>query len=328
MNFRDHPVTACIPHFRCRRYIRRAVESLLKQTYRNLNVVVVNDGDPQPPWDQLAHIRDPRLIRFSLEENRGPYFAAAVALNATLTPYFLIQDADDWSAPRRVERLLGAMERDQSDLAVSAEPQFVETRNGNQVVDIRWHRATRKPDAGNFVIHHHITSAYKYRAPHHGLFRSSSLRAIGGYYAGLRISYDTLVPNLILMTGRISHVSEGLYFRLLRPASLTHDSVTGIGTANAKREAAIQKRLYQWCFSYYRKYLAGQVTAPQLTASIRSVCDSQITPFDRRALIRETNRLISLLDHRPKEYDNSYAFNPPYISSNLAGKPSHAARVR
>jgi glycosyltransferase involved in cell wall biosynthesis len=292
---RDTRITACIPHFQCRRYIRRAVESLLAQSYPNLDVIVVNDGDPQPPWDMLADIRDPRLIRFDLPANRGPYFATEIVLRATSTPYFLIQDADDWSSPHRVEHLLRALERDHSDFAISAQPQFVEGPRGNAVVDVRWRSASLKPDEGKFIVHHCLTPVYKYRAPHHGLFRTSSLQAIGGYYCGMRISHDTLLPNLILMTGRISHVPQGLYYRLLRSESLTHSSDTGIGSSKAKRESAIQRGLYRACFYYYQFFRAGRLTAGQLKAYIRTVCAANITPTDRRDLILEGNRLRALL---------------------------------
>jgi glycosyltransferase involved in cell wall biosynthesis len=297
-SLRDARVTACVPHFRCQRYIRRAVLSLLAQSHRNIDIIVVNDGDPEPPWDQLADIRDRRLIRFCLTANRGPFFATEVALKATSAPYFLIQDADDWSDPKRVERLLLALQQDGSDLAISAEPQFVETPQGVQIVEVRWGSISLRRDAGKFVVHPHITPSFKYRAPHHGLFRSASLRAIGGYYGGLRITYDTLVPNLILMTGRISHVPDRLYFRLLRRESLTHDSQTGAGSANARRELDVQRYLYRACYSYYRRFLDGSVTAPQLAASIRSICSSYVMPSDRVALSMETRRLSKILEER------------------------------
>src|ERR1700692_1505713 len=98
---RDRRIVACIPYYDCRRYVRRAVLSLLSQTHSNITVVVVNDGDPKSPWSELADIRDPRLVRFDMTANHGPYFASAVVLNATTAPYFLVQDADDWSTPDR-----------------------------------------------------------------------------------------------------------------------------------------------------------------------------------------------------------------------------------
>ena len=60
-------VTASLPYFNARGYIRRAVESLLAQSHSNITVVVVCDGDPRPPWPELAHIRDPRLVQFALK---------------------------------------------------------------------------------------------------------------------------------------------------------------------------------------------------------------------------------------------------------------------
>ncbi len=288
-------VTACIPHFRCQRYVARAVESLLNQTHRNIHVMVVNDGDPNAPWKELAHIQDSRLVRFSLGRNRGPYFAAEVALRASSSSYFLIQDADDWSAPRRVECLLRALQCERSDLAVSAEPQFVEDRTGNRITEVRWNSSSRQDNAGDFIVHKRITPAYKYRAPHHGLFRSSSLRAIGGYYGGLRISYDTLVPNLILMVGGISHVPERLYYRLIRRESLTHGEQTGIGSPHAMRERYIQRRLYEACFACYREYVAGRLTAPALALAIRRICGANVTQREQQELTAETNRLTELI---------------------------------
>jgi glycosyltransferase involved in cell wall biosynthesis len=302
----DSRVTACIPYFRCKRYVRRAVESLLRQTHRDINVIVVNDGDPQQPWDQLAHIKDPRLICHSLEANHGPYFITAIVLNAISTPYFLIQDADDWSAPHRVEHLLRALQEDGSDLAVSAEPQFIEDRDGVRVVDVRWHSTTRERSVYDYMIDHRITSAYKYRAPHHGLFRVSSLRSIGGYYGGLRISYDTLLTNLVLMIGRISHVPEYLYYRLLRDSSLTHDVTTGTGSANAKRASAIIRQLYDSCFLQYQLFLEGRLSRSRLAASIKQICGANITASDRHALALETERILRVLGQPRSVTANSF----------------------
>src|SRR6516162_10435922 len=106
-------VVACIPYFRCQKYIRRSVVSLLGQTYKDIVVVVLNDADLEtPPWPMLSDIRDSRLIRFDLSHNRGPYFASQVLLSASRYPYFLVQDADDFSHTERVALLLQAMTKD------------------------------------------------------------------------------------------------------------------------------------------------------------------------------------------------------------------------
>src|SRR5262249_32935231 len=87
----ENLVTVSIPYYRCKPYIRKVVESILDQTHWELQLIVVNDGDDQPPWAELAHISDPRLVQFDLRANHGRYFADAVVLNAVDSPYFAVQ---------------------------------------------------------------------------------------------------------------------------------------------------------------------------------------------------------------------------------------------
>src|SRR4051794_32338454 len=113
-------VTVAIPYFQCKPSIGQAVESMLSQTHSALTLVVVNDGDPEPPWPALDHIHDPRLVRFDLPTNRGIYFANAVVLAATDDPYFVVQDADDWSEPQRIAQLLQKLRAEDADGVLSA----------------------------------------------------------------------------------------------------------------------------------------------------------------------------------------------------------------
>jgi glycosyltransferase involved in cell wall biosynthesis len=280
-------VTACIPHYRCRPYIARAVESLLAQTHRDLTVVVVNDGDPDPPWPELAHIDDPRLVRYSLLANRGCFFAEAVVHNATSAPYFLIQDADDWSAPYRIECLLNRLDLDRSEFAASAQPQCVAHDGRYEILNVLWRNV--KP---------RLTATFEHICSHVGLFRTQSLREIGGYYAGFRVGYDAVLPSLMLMTGRISHVSLPLYYRLKRPESLTYSPQTGIGSSYNKTSMQHIAALYQECFGHYRRFLAGRLDSAQLKETIRRVSRRHVSAQDRSRLIRETQRLAAILRGR------------------------------
>jgi glycosyltransferase involved in cell wall biosynthesis len=288
-------VTACIPHFRCRRYIRRAVESLLGQTYPWVRVIVINDGDPSPPWDALAGISDRRLVRHSLPTNEGPYFGLEISLRASPDPYFLIQDADDWSVPTRVETLLHAINRHGAVFAVSSQPQIIEEGNSHRVTEVRWQSTSFEPEADDFTVNPVITPYYRYRAPHHGLFRSDALKAIGGYYAGLRISFDTLVPNLILMVGRLCHTRENLYYRLVRRDSLTHSSQTGVSSPTAASELRVKKYIYSICYNSYAMYRCGAIDKAHLTHAIRAACATYISEIQRRSLADETRRLVGSL---------------------------------
>ena len=293
-------VIACIPYYGCLKYVRRAVDSLLAQTYRNLIIVVLNDADfTAPPWPALADIQDARLVRFDLMQNRGPYFATQVVVAATTSAYLLIQDADDWSHPKRVEHLLYALENDKADLAISAQPQFYECSNGtNQILETRWsikaHSnwvASLKYGEDRFQLDTRLTAQFRYRSPHHGLFRIETLRDIGGYYGGFRFNYDVLVTNLILMIGKITHVSEPLYHRLVRPNSLTQSPVTGIRSTERRLITEKTTELYNAVYNCYQGFLKGKVTGSKMTGNIRKICETHVTADDLHTIALESERL-------------------------------------
>lgn len=297
----SHAVTASVPYFNARPYIRRAVESLLAQTHRDITIIVVNDGDPNPPWSELAHIHDPRLIRFSLDLNYGPYFAHQIVLAASSTPYFLVQDADDWSTPTRVVSLLHALTTEGSDLAFSAWQQYRADANGHLQPDsIRWRR--REPadpllaphgQRELFLFDPILNEHFINRAAHHGIFRRDALESIGGYYAGFRMNYDTLLTNFLLMTGRVSFVDEPHYQYVIRPDSLSHSAATGVRSpirvATKQRLAA----MYSEAFGQYRAWMRRQISSAEFTGRIRRLAACKITPELRSALNRETARLVA-----------------------------------
>lgn len=299
----DVAVTASVPYFNARNYVRRAVESLLSQTHRNLTVVVVNDGDPNPPWDELAHIDDPRLIRFSLDLNYGPYFAHQVVLGASTTPYFLVQDADDWSTPTRVASLLNALVSEGSDLVFSAWQQYRADLNGYLQPDsIRWrHRRPGDPllappgQRELFLFDPILNEHFVNRAAHHGIFRREALERIGGYYAGFRMNYDTLLTNFLLMTGRVSFVEEPHYQYVIRPDSLSHSQATGVRSPIRIATKQHLSAMYREAFEQYRAWTRQQLSSADFTGRIRELATRHVTPELRRALEVETSRLAALI---------------------------------
>jgi len=296
-----HGVTASVPYFNARRYIRRAVESLLAQTHRDITIIVVNDGDPNPPWSELAHIRDPRLIRFSLDLNYGPYFVHQIVLTASSAPYFLVQDADDWSTPTRVASLLHALTTEGSDLAFSSWQQYRADADGNLQPDsIRWRR--RRPgdpllappgQRELFLFDPILNEHFVNRAAHHGIFRRQALESIGGYYAGFRMNYDTLLTNFLLMTGRVSFVDEPHYQYVIRPDSLSHSAATGVRSPIRIATKQHLAAMYSEAFGHYHAWIRRQISSAEFTGHIRRLAACNITPELRSALNRETARLVA-----------------------------------
>lgn len=278
-------VTVSLPYFQCKQQVRRAVESILRQAHTDLTVVVVNDGDVDPPWDQLADIRDPRLVRFDLQSNHGRYFADAVVLNATEAPYFLIQNANDWSDPERTSISLEVIREDHSNAAISAEYQY------SMLAD----KVVSKVKREYPTMNRSLTQSFENRGSYRGLFRTEALREIGGTYAGFHTGYGVLLIHFLLMTGSISYIGDPLYHRVIQSDSFKHGTRNRMVSAT-RREIALQlEKLYSAIFELYIEYLSGKIEARTLARLIRQICNNCVTQKDQADLIEESNRLRAIL---------------------------------
>ncbi|WIM95470.1 glycosyltransferase family A protein [Actinoplanes oblitus] len=82
-----------------------AVRSILRQSWRNLEVLVVDDASP-PEFDAVlarAVALDPRVRLLRQPVNGGTYVARNAGLDAAAGDFVTFQDSDDWSHPRRLE---------------------------------------------------------------------------------------------------------------------------------------------------------------------------------------------------------------------------------
>jgi cellulose synthase/poly-beta-1,6-N-acetylglucosamine synthase-like glycosyltransferase len=97
-----------MPAYNARRTIREAVDSVLAQTFRDLELVVCDDGSADGTLAALADIDDPRLRRIQLPANLGQGAARDRAIAETRAPWIAVIDADDAWEPDRLAVLMAA----------------------------------------------------------------------------------------------------------------------------------------------------------------------------------------------------------------------------
>jgi glycosyltransferase involved in cell wall biosynthesis len=94
-------VSVTIPTFNCARYLGRAIDSALAQTYPDYEIVVVDDGSTDDTRAVLAPYGD--RIRYVYQSNGGLSSARNLALARATGELIAYLDADDLWAPRRLE---------------------------------------------------------------------------------------------------------------------------------------------------------------------------------------------------------------------------------
>lgn len=115
----DECVSVIIPVYNCEGLLEQCVQSVLDQTYLNLQVLLVDDGSTDRSGeicDALAE-RDLRVETFHIP-NRGVSGARNFGLDHAIGQYIQFVDGDDQILPTMIERLVGHAQREQADLVV------------------------------------------------------------------------------------------------------------------------------------------------------------------------------------------------------------------
>ena len=90
-------------------YLRPSVLSIVNQTYRNLDIIIVDDGSTDGCLDTVTDLLDDRRIRVFRQANATRPVALNRALDLVQGEFYAIQDADDISKPTRIQKQLEAM---------------------------------------------------------------------------------------------------------------------------------------------------------------------------------------------------------------------------
>lgn len=102
-------VSILMPAWNAQETVGYAIRSILSQTWRNLELLVVDDASDDGTWQILRQFAesDPRVRIFRNAVNVGPYVSKNIAVSQAKGDWITGHDADDWAHPERIERQVG-----------------------------------------------------------------------------------------------------------------------------------------------------------------------------------------------------------------------------
>ncbi len=110
-------VTVIIPTYNSAKYILPALGSVFSQSYKDFEVIVVDDASTDGTQELLASISDHRFTYILEKENRGPGYCRNIALEKGKGKYIILLDSDDLCVVDRFKILVDFMEN-HSNIAV------------------------------------------------------------------------------------------------------------------------------------------------------------------------------------------------------------------
>ena len=131
-------ISVIVPVYNVEKYLRRCVDSILAQTFGDLEILLVDDGATDASGaicDEYA-AADPR-VRVIHKENGGLSDARNAGIEAAEGDYLCFIDSDDFVAETMLETLRGLIRKEQAQIAVCGICDCYEDRRVNQSSEVR-----------------------------------------------------------------------------------------------------------------------------------------------------------------------------------------------
>lgn len=105
-------VSVVIPFYKGKQWLEEALTSLVSQTYKNLEVVIINDGSDENIQTIIDNFRTFFKITYlEIPQNRGPGFARNVGIENSKGEYIAFLDSDDIWLPNKIYEQLNFMKK-------------------------------------------------------------------------------------------------------------------------------------------------------------------------------------------------------------------------
>lgn len=185
------------------KYLREAIDSILNQTFKNFEFLIIDDGSTDNSADIIRSYTDPRIRLIHNEENIGLSCSLNKGLKLAEGQYIARMDADDISLPNRLERQTEFLQSHPEHVAVGCW--------------ILWVDSDGDPVRQEYQVpsHEQIERIFlrgRGGLPHAAaMFRTEFALSIGGYRPEYEYAEDIDFFLRLIEHGRFSNLQEVLY---------------------------------------------------------------------------------------------------------------------
>jgi glycosyltransferase involved in cell wall biosynthesis len=207
-------ITVLMPVYNGRAFIAAAIESVLRQTFTDFELLIVDDGSTDDTLAVIARFDDPRIQVLS-QQRLGVAGALNTGIAAARADIIARFDADDICLPQRLAIQYAFLQQHPDHILVGADVDYIDAE-GEYVFTCRLPAHTDTDiRALPYIICPFIHSVVMYR-------RAAVLEA-GGYVVAAHGFEDHLLWHRLLPLGSFANLTEVLLQVRLNPGSVTMD---------------------------------------------------------------------------------------------------------
>ena len=212
-------VSVIIPIFNCQEYLARCLDSIINQTYEDLEIILINDGSTDKSFEICKEYadRDKRVVVKSIE-NSGSSIARNEGIRISKGEYIMFVDSDDYIDSTLVEELLNAIYNNNVRISVALGRKVTTSGEKIATADILDDKikVLRGREKILFIFDH--------VAPWAKLFKREIFDTFEFTKGIVHQDFD-LIPKIVFEEERIAVIYKQLYTYVVRENSITGNNI-------------------------------------------------------------------------------------------------------
>ncbi len=207
-------ISVIIPVYNVEKYIRKCLDSIINQTLKDIEIIIVNDGSPdnsQSIIDEYAK-KDKRIISL-IQENGRQGKARNNGLKHAKGEYISFIDSDDYIETDMLEKMYNKAKEEDSDIVICSNYHIYETTNKKEAIFIDEELMKDSINNKKNKLLNIISPCYK-------IYRRSLIQKNNIFFME-KLYYEDLAFSLksLVLANKISYVNEPLYYYIIREGS-------------------------------------------------------------------------------------------------------------
>jgi glycosyltransferase involved in cell wall biosynthesis len=207
-------VSVIIPCFNHGRYLEDSIGSVLRQCFRDIEIIIVDDGSTEPETLDILSLFKAKGFHVIHTPNQGIATARNVGIAACRSEYIFPLDADDRISEGFIREAVKVLDSDPSVAIVYCRVCFFGEAEG----------AWRQPDfsIGRLLIENMIVAS--------SVFRRKDWLAVGGYSAVMKAGWEDwdFWLSLVGQSGRVIRLENEIFYYRIRRDSMTRSLPIGV----------------------------------------------------------------------------------------------------
>ena len=212
-------ITVIVPCYNIENYIEKCIESIENQTYKNIEIIAVDDCSTDSTYEKLKNLQNKykNLLVYKNKNNSGAAFSRNYALKKAKGEFIGFVDSDDYIVDNYYEKLLEKAEQENADIVATDIEIIYENSNQNSILV--------KSCTENSVNKYNLVNNGLAASPCNKIIKKELIKEYPFLEGKINEDVASILPCLI-NANKVSYVDGIKYFYIQREKSVQNSEVT------------------------------------------------------------------------------------------------------